>query len=183
MAEIKSTLDIVMEKTKHLTLSKEEKKEHDRIEVTKRLKGLLQKYEDNLSRKEQLKVELERMKTTYDLNIKQMVSGIMLEDLKFGRDNKLYLDLLNEICGLDVSRLDKMFSDFQNTVEIAAEKRIKKLTKNLARKHAIYGSAIVPNLEADKEWQSILEKIEANFHKDLNKEKADFKGLLSRAKV
>jgi hypothetical protein len=53
----------------------------------------------------------------------------------------------------------------------------------LARKHAIYGSAIVPNLEADKEWQSILEKIEANFHKDLNKEKADFKGLLGKAKV
>ena len=173
MAEIKSTLDMVMEKTKHLNLSKEEKKEQDRLEANKRLKGLLQKYQDNLLRKEQLIAELENLKTTYNLNINQMMSGIILDDLKYGHDNKLFFELLNEICGLDTSRIDKMFTDFQSTIEIAAEKRIKKVKKNLARKHAISGSAVVPNLEADKEWLSIFEKIKVNFDKDLSKEKAD----------
>ena len=52
MGEIKSTLDLVMEKTRHLTLSQKEKEEQKQIEVNKRLKGLLQKYQDNLLRKE-----------------------------------------------------------------------------------------------------------------------------------
>ena len=60
MGEIKSTLDLVMEKTRHLTLSQEEKEEQKHIEVDKRLKGLLQKYQDNLLKKEQLEKELDR---------------------------------------------------------------------------------------------------------------------------
>ena len=54
MGEIKSTLDLVMEKTRHLTLSQKEKDGQKQIEVNKRLKGLLQKYRDNLLREEQL---------------------------------------------------------------------------------------------------------------------------------
>ncbi len=179
MAEIKSTLDMVMEKTKHLTLSKEEKKEQDRLEANKRIKGFLEKYQDNLLRKEQLIAGLENLKTTYDLNINQIVSGIILANLKFGHDNKLFFELLTEICGLDTSRLDKMFTDFQSTIEIAAEKRIKKLKKNLAKKHAISGSAVVPNLEDDKEWLSTFEKIKVNFDKNLNKEKVELAGKVT----
>ena len=62
---------------------------------------------------------------------------------------------------------------------ILLKKRIKKLTKNWARKHAIYGSAVVPNLEADKEWQSQFEKFKVNFHKDLNREKAELAGKVT----
>ena len=54
MGEIKSTLDLVMEKTRHLTLSREEKEEQKRVEVNKRLKGLVQKYQDNLLKKDRL---------------------------------------------------------------------------------------------------------------------------------
>ena len=64
MGEIKSTLDLVMEKTRHLTLSQEEKEDQKRIEVNKKLQGLLQKYQDNLLKKENLKKELNKLKKT-----------------------------------------------------------------------------------------------------------------------
>jgi len=69
MGEIKSTLDLVMEKTRHLTLSPEEKDAQTKVEVHKRLKGLVQKYQDNLLRKDGLEKELDILKKTYDMNV------------------------------------------------------------------------------------------------------------------
>ena len=66
MGEIKSTLDLVMEKTRHLTLSQEEKDSQKKVEVHKRLKGLVQKYRDNLLKKDGLGKELEILNKTYN---------------------------------------------------------------------------------------------------------------------
>ena len=44
MGEIKSTLDLVMEKTRNLTLSSEEKAEQKYDEIYKQVKGFLLKY-------------------------------------------------------------------------------------------------------------------------------------------
>ena len=46
MGEIKSTLDLVLEKTKNLNLSSEEKQEQKQKEVENRIKGMMQKYQD-----------------------------------------------------------------------------------------------------------------------------------------
>jgi hypothetical protein len=69
MGEIKSTIDLVMEKTRHLTLSREEKDAQKKVEVHKRLKGLVQKYQDNLLRKDRLEKELDILNKTYDMNV------------------------------------------------------------------------------------------------------------------
>ena len=44
MGEIKSTLDIIMEKTKGLTMSEEERTSFKEKELTGKVKGLVQKY-------------------------------------------------------------------------------------------------------------------------------------------
>ena len=46
MAEIKSTLDLVMEKTKNLSLSDEERQGQKNKEIESRICGLLQKFND-----------------------------------------------------------------------------------------------------------------------------------------
>ena len=46
MAEIKSTLDLIMERTKNLTLTKEEKKAIHTKEVKCRVRGWFQRYGD-----------------------------------------------------------------------------------------------------------------------------------------
>ena len=86
MGEIKSTLDLVMEKTRHLTLSQEEKKAQKEIEVNKRLQGLLQKYQDNLLKKENLKKELDHLKIEYDLDVNKMLAKLLLNSLKIDQN-------------------------------------------------------------------------------------------------
>ena len=171
MGEIKSTLDLVMEKTRHLTLSQKEKEGQKQIEVNKRLKGLLQKYQDNLLREEHLGQELESLRKTFDLNVKEMLSHILLDGLKLGSNNISLLELLSTICGLEVSGLEELFHDFQNTIEIAAQKRIEEVKASLAKKRLISGSAVVPNLEIDSEWLAEVQGIKGKFDQILSREK------------
>ena len=171
MGEIKSTLDLVMEKTRHLTLSQKEKEGQKQIEVNKRLKGLLQKYQDNLLREEQLGQELESLRKTFELNVNEMLSHILLDGLKLGSNNISLLELLSTICGLEVSGLEELFHDFQNTIEIAAQKRIEEVKANLEKKRLISGSAVVPNLEIDNEWLATVQGIKGKFDQILSREK------------
>ena len=171
MGEIKSTLDLVMEKTKHLTLSQKEREEQKQIEVSKRLKGLLQKYRDNLLRKELLGQELEGLRKTYDLNVNEMLSHIILDGLKLGNNNQSLLELLSAICGLDVSGLEELFREFQKTIDIATKKRTDEIRATLAKKHLISGSAVVPNLENDSEWLAAVQEINSKFDQILSREK------------
>lgn len=171
MGEIKSTLDLVMEKTRHLTLSQEEKKVQKRIEVNKRLQGLLQKYQDNLLKKENLKKELDNLKIAYDLNVDEMLADLLLNSIKLGRDNTLFLELLSEIFGSNYSGLETIFQNFKAAVKSATEERVEQIKTDLSQKRFISGSAVVPNLESDKEWLSMLGHIMDGFDQILNREK------------
>jgi hypothetical protein len=171
MGEIKSTLDLVMEKTRHLTLSREEKEEQKHIEVNKRLKGLVQKYQDNLLKKEHLEKELDSLRKAYDLKVDKMLSRMLLDGLKLGHKNESLLELLNGICGLDISGLETLFHDFQDAVGFASEKRIKEVKADLAEKRFISGSAVVPNLETDNELILTVKEIKDKFDRILVREK------------
>jgi hypothetical protein len=172
MSEIKSTLDLVMEKTRHLTLSQEEKKAQKQIEVKKRLQGLLQKYQDNLLRKENLKKELDNLKIAYDLNVDEMLADLLLNSLKIGRDNTVFLELLSEMFGFNLSGLETIFHNFKDAVKSATKKRVGQIKTDLSENRFISGPAVVPNLESDREWLSMLGHIMDEFDQILNKEKA-----------
>lgn len=172
MGEIKSTLDLVMEKTRHLTLSQEEKDAQKKVEVHKRLKGLVQKYQDNLLKKDQLEKELDSLKKTYDMNVDEIWLNLILSSLEPGRHYKMYLELLNEIYGLNVSGLEKIFQDFKRAVKSATEERAHEIKADLAKKRFISGTAVVPNLERDREWLSMLGDIKGRFDQILDREKS-----------
>jgi hypothetical protein len=171
MGEIKSTLDLVMEKTRHLTLSQEEKRVQKRIEVSKRLQGLLQKYQDNLLKKENLKKEIDNLKTAYDLKVNETLADLLLNGLRLDRDNRLFLELLNESFGLNLSGLEVVFQNFKAAVKFATKERVDQIKTDLSKKRFISGSAVVPNLESDREWLLMLDHIKDEFDEILNKEK------------
>ena len=172
MSEIKSTLDLVMEKTRHLTLTQEEKEAQKRIEVNKRLQGFLQKYQNNLLKKENLKKELDNLKIAYDLNVDEMLTNLLLNSLKLGRDNTIFLELLSGIFGINLSGLETIFHDFKDAVKSATKKRVGQIKTDLSKNRFISGSAVVPNLDGDRDWLSMLGHIMEEFDQILNKEKA-----------
>jgi flagellar biosynthesis component FlhA len=172
MGEIKSTLDLVMEKTRHLTLSQEEKKAQQQIEVNRKLQGLLQKYQDKLLKKENLKKEVDRLKIAYDLNVDEILADLLLNNLQLGQENRLFIKLLQEIYGLNLSGIETIFQNFKAAVKSATEERVEQIRTDLSKKQFVSGSAVVPNLESDREWLSKLGYIKDRHDKMMNQEKA-----------
>jgi len=171
MSEIKSTLDLVMEKTRHLTLTQEEKETQKQTDAKNRLNGLVQKYQDNLLRKENLKEELNSLKAACGLNVDKMLAELLLNRLKLGRNNRLFLELLSEFCEVNLKQLEAIFQKFQEAVKSATEERIEQIQSDLAKKRFISGSAVVPNLESDQMWLSMLGRINGEFNQMLNEER------------
>lgn len=172
MGEIKSTLDIVMEKTKDLVLSKEEKAEYNINEAKKSLKGLLQKFEDKVLDREQLEQELNILQESYDLKEKNILIGEILGKLNLVKDNRPILALLHESFGIDVSSFESLFNNFQDTIYKETQKRMNVIKDNLAEKRFISGSAVFPNIEADDEWKAKIRGIKNKFAEKLGQEKA-----------
>jgi hypothetical protein len=172
MAEIKSTLDLVMEKTKHLNLSRKERRQLESVEIEKRIKGLLQKFQDQTLSRQQLKTEYADFKKDYNLSDDSIFISEILDRLVPGRDNRELLVILNEFCGANPAGLESVLNDYQDALDSASSYRIVKIRENLARKHNISGPAVVPNLEADAEWPAEARDIRATFQEELDREKA-----------
>jgi hypothetical protein len=150
MGEIKSTLDLVMKKTEHLNLSAEERQEQINIEIEKRIKGLLQKYQDQTLSKNDLDTEFTKLKKEFSFSDDTPVVNSILKELDLNKDNYKLLALLNNYCGKDSAAIESVLNEYEDEINSAASYRMVQLREDLAKRHFISGSAVVPNLQAEK---------------------------------
>lgn len=174
MGEIKSTLDLVLEKTKHLTLTPEEKEQQKRDEARKKIKGQVQKYIDGGLNLAKFADELTDMQSTYGSMAIDLLRAELLGGLLVGRDNTLRLVLLKEICQIDPFELRSILDDYNDEIQSTTRERARKLAERLMQKHSISGSAVVPNVEMDKVWQTEVVAIHTKYDQRLKQEKAKY---------
>ncbi len=176
MAEIKSTLDLVMEKTRHLILSDEEKQEQKENEFKKKLKGPAQKFQDQTISKKELKKEINTLIKTYGLKDETIIIREFLNRLGFNQDNQSMLALIDELWIIDITKLEGIFNDYNETIQTEAQKRMEEIKENLAQKRNISGSAVIPNISDDDEWIRKYQDIKDKFDQLLGVEKARIAG-------
>jgi len=173
MGEIKSTLDLVLEKTKHLSQSSEEKQAQIQKDIENRINGMLQKYLDGLYSLEQLQRDYETLKAEFDLSEDNILAGETISRLDPGLDNLALFEVLEHVCHLDYSGIADLIQDFQTGYHTAAQSRMTALKESLAQKHLISGSAVVPNLAVDEKWHQEAQKLRFGFEEGLNRERVD----------
>jgi predicted RNase H-like nuclease (RuvC/YqgF family) len=172
VSEIKSTLDIVLQKTKHLTLSEDEKQAQKKKEARQNLAGLLQKYQDKVLDIDQLKDNLNELKEFFDfIDIHALVSEI-LNRIELDNDNTSFMVILDDICQADSDGLKAVLSEYQKTVRMRRDQRSDQLIEKLIRDYLISGSAVLPNLGVDDEWAADLQTIYTDYNRILSREKA-----------
>jgi len=173
VGEIKSTLDIVLEKTKHLSLSEDEKRDQEREAAVKKLNGILQKYQDAKLDRSQAMQELDRLKSTHAVLDDRTVCGAILQRIQLGRDNQRCLALVRDCYPLDIARLQSVLKDYDNALQAAAGRRSENIKKNLRQNHFISGSAVMPNLNADRKWAAEQEALRSKYLHLLQRELED----------
>ena len=160
MGEIKSSLDIVMEKTRHLTFSDEERQTQKLKDIHASLKGLVQKYKDHLLKDEKMQTEWEALKKTHSLPDDSLLATEALQQIGLDKENQPLLHLLAEVCLLNTSGLTAVLKTYAETRQEALDQFRLKAKERLARERFISGSAVVPNLEQDQGWADQNQKIE-----------------------
>lgn len=171
MGEIKSTLELVMERTKHMTLSDEEKKAQELKDYQNHCNGLIQKLLDSSLNLEQFERDFEKLKSPPDCDRTDVLSGLILERIDLENDEGALFAVLRLVCLMEIKNLSKVIDDHRETVKAAMQKRTGKIRKKLKKKYAVYGSSIVPNMDLDEEWAGESRKIRSKFENRLDMEK------------
>jgi len=166
MGEIKSTLDIIMEKTKGLTMTEEEKEAFRKKETEGKVRGLFQRFLDGFIDTERLKDEIgslgeERYAIAREVLIRECMSR-----MEAGTDNTILLDALENAAGLDIAPIQKIILDYNQDFEQQKMDRKQVLRENL-KGLGISGSAVIPNIHADQEWIRYLPEMNKGFQEKL----------------
>ena len=166
MAEIRSTLDIIMEKAKNLTVTDEDKKDFVEKEVQGRVKGLFQKYLDGILSTQQLMAEMTSFDEERQPVAKKELRGACLNAMTVAGDNQPLFEILDQLLGCHIKPVLDLIDEFREQRKKEHNKRTGVQVQTL-KARGISGSAVIPNLKANPSWRSYLSDMADQFQERL----------------
>ena len=151
MAEIKSTLELIMEKTKDMTPTDEEKEAFRKKEIRGKVKGLLVKFLDGFLDLNKLMKEIAPFQEKDRTAVRDVLIHDCLDRIDPDADNTLTFDILKHLADIDIEPIQTLLSDYSGKLEKERHVYEQRLS-NRIREKGISGSAVLPNLEADPDW-------------------------------
>jgi hypothetical protein len=163
MAEIKSSIELAMERTKGLTFSDEERHRVEEDKDRRAAHGLLSQY----LRGEVSLAELTRKKDSSSVAFREALMREMVVGLRLGREEfSRGLDALEQWQGRQSRPLLNRIRDLSMQFGQSLQKRRRKvkadLWEDLARR-GLEGSAVEPNVEGSTQWRDLVEALAREF--------------------
>ncbi|MBA4393240.1 MAG: hypothetical protein C0407_06780 [Desulfobacca sp.] len=155
MGEIKSTLDLIMERTKNLSMSPEEKEEIKRQEWLKKVRGWVQKFLDDLVDRDKIKGEL--LEKEHPSGWENLLKKELIDGLDPDGDNQKRFELLKEFLEIDPEGFMKILGGYQQRLALEGGKRLTFLKGQLANQ-GVAGTAVIPNLNRDPSWKGFIDQ-------------------------
>ena len=162
MGEIKSTIDLVFEKTKNLTLSDEEKLSLAREKIDKNVQGLCSRYLDNLLSLNRLKDEMEKIADNDRDHAYSFFKKYLLSRFDLDSDNSMIVSALREIINCDVTSLNNLQKEYNSEKE-ETKKTLKEKSLQALKERGVSGSAVGVNLDTITEWNEFLNTLRKRY--------------------
>ena len=161
MAEIKSTLELALERTKKMTISEKEKEEIRQKKLLEKAKGLSHRYREGHAPLSELQKEIERMDEKTSVAVKEFLLSQWLDALSFEDDRliKAIEWLKNGRIGEVRERFRHLSSQYREEMEKTGHEVRTQLEEALKRE-GIDGSAVEPNVEGSPRWKEAVEKLD-----------------------
>jgi hypothetical protein len=159
VAEIKSTLELAMERTKKIAISKEERDEIKQKEILQKINGLFHRYrEGHLSLNEILK-EIERMDQKTRPMAKEILLSQWIDALSLNEEDEGLLKGIESLKHRNIVKEKEEFHQLLSQYQEAKEKVKQDVgvqLEEVLRKEGIYGSAVEPNIEGSEHLKKEL---------------------------
>ena len=166
MAEIKSTLNIIMEKTKDLTMTEAEREQLLREEWAGKIKGWVQNYQDNLINLETLRSELRKEGKERYFELQKILKKEILNRIEPDTDNCNLFKILENVLDIRREPLESAINRFQEEVALERTSKLESLKSQLSQM-GISGSAVIPNLNNDTQWNRYYQERKNDFRKEV----------------
>lgn len=156
MGEIKSTLELVMERTRHLQLSAEEKARQKKDDFDKRLAGLLQRYADGGLSVDLIKDRIGSLQAELEVKDRRAVVAGIVGRIDPDQDAEPWLDLIAAMATPLRRPLETVLSDYLEGRRTRLRESENRCREQLAGRHGITGPAVVPNPMKDEACRANL---------------------------
>jgi hypothetical protein len=180
MGEIKSTLELAMERTKGLAVSQKEKDEMKQKEALRKATSLFHRYREGpLSLNDVLK-EIKRMEGKTATRVKEYLLSHWIDAFSLDDDNDRILKGVESLKGKSTAevkrRFDPLLSRYQREKDEVKEKVAAQLAEALKR-DKIWGSAVEPKLEGSELWKKENETLDRSYQVKLDEIKEQLRRL------
>jgi hypothetical protein len=152
MGEVKSTLDLVMERTRHLSLSEDERDRQKRTDYEKRLQGFLLRYAEDAITADELQQRVASLLTEMKIRDEKLLLHAVFKRIDPDADNARWMSLLADAVPEALISLKEILSDYHRKRNDLLAAGGRRLQKRLDERHAIRGTAVVPNAEKDSQY-------------------------------
>lgn len=165
MAEIRSTLDLIMERTKNFTLTDEEKRDLDAKERKDRIRGWCRRYLDGAVTIAELKENMDRERASSP-DASSFLREECLSHVNPEQDNGKIFLVLEEVLGAAITGLVALIGDYQEELRRCRGTAGKEALEMLATR-GIRGSAVLPNPQQSPSWQARADAARQRFQEQL----------------
>ncbi len=167
MGEIKSTIDIIMEKLKKIDIDENEKRKIIKKEAKEIAKKLMVRYIEKPTI-EQIINELNSLKPEKKEETKKaLIDECMVNIYPHSKTNEDILRLMEALINKKLDSIRKLLSSIEERLQKEKKIQEQKIIEHLKNRD-IYGSAIIPNVEAYSEWNKKFQEIKEELHLDMN---------------
>ncbi len=156
MGEIKSTLDLVMERTRHLSLSEEEKQQQQHLQFEKRLAGLMQQVADQKLTGESIWERIGQLEQELKIADKKLIYNEIISRINPDRDNQIWLQLIVRLKPSAGQALEEQLIAYQRQKTDILQTARKRQQEQLAQTHGIMGTAVAANPHKDPACRKAL---------------------------
>lgn len=163
MAEIKSTLELALERTKKMAISEKEKEEIRQKKLQEKAKGLFHRYRESRAPLSELQKEIERMDEKTSAAVKEFLLSLWIDALSLKDEAERLMKGIEWLKNGRIEEIPERFrhlcSQFREEMEKARHEGRTRLEEALKRE-GISGSAVVPNVEGSFFWKEAVEKLD-----------------------
>ncbi len=180
MGEIKSTWDIVMEKTKALEITSKDKEQIKWAELNARIHAIFNRYMDSQGNRECLKEELEGLREEDREVARRELLLQFMDSIDLAKDNVKAIVGIGTLKGEKVAKVLEKLRLLTSEYRSSREKKAKEVEEVLGQRLAamgISGSAVEPSLEGKREWIEAMEGFERDYAKRLGALKEELLNL------
>ena len=165
MAKIKSTLDLVMERTKNLAMSREDREALQRKEGEDKARGWARMLIDQKITIDELMKDFTVESSRYGA-LADILHVELTRHIDPDADNSIILKALTEVIGLEVKPFTDFINDYHARYELYRQEHQGRLLSEL-KARGISGTALVPNIDHDEVWQSFVKGLKDRFRQKI----------------